>query len=88
MEFLDNIVKQNNKPLLKIINTFYKFKKQLNDFFNSNGYYDIFMPNMKILGSEYKEYHDKLIKLNDKLSKELRIKYGENMKVIISKDND
>ncbi len=86
-KLLDNIEKQNDKSLLKIINPFNKFKKQLNEFFNSTGYYDIFIPNMKILSSEYKEYHDKLMKLNDKLSKELGIKYDENMRIIISKDN-
>ena len=41
---------------------------------------------MKILSNDYKEYHDKLMKLNDKLSKELGIKYDENMRVIIVKD--
>ena len=87
-KLLDNIEKQNAKSLLKVMNPFYKFKKQLNEFFNSSGYYDIFLPNMKILSSEYKEYHDKLIKLNDKLSKELGIKYDENMRIIISRDNE
>ncbi|MDU2265917.1 MerR family transcriptional regulator [Clostridium celatum] len=87
-KLLDNIEKQNDKSLLKVMNPFYKFKKQLNEFFNSSGYYDIFLPNMKILSSEYKEYHDKLIKLNDKLSKELVIKYDENMRIIISRDNE
>ena len=87
-KLLDNIEKQNDKSLLKVMNPFYKFKKQLNEFFNSSGYYDIFLPNMKILSSEYKEYHDKLIKLNDKLSKELGIKYDENMRIIISRDNE
>ena len=87
-KLLDNIEKQNDKSLLKVMNPFYKFKKQLNEFFNSSGYYDIFLPNRKILSSEYKEYHDKLIKLNDKLSKELGIKYDENMRIIISRDNE
>ena len=87
-KLLDNIEKQNDKSLLKVMNPFYKFKKQLNEFFNSSGYYDIFLPNMKILSSEYKEYHDKLTKLNDKLSKELGIKYDENMRIIISRDNE
>ena len=86
-KLLDNIEKQNDKSLLKLINPFNKFKKQLNDFFDSSGYYDVFIPNMKILSSEYKDYHDKLIQLNDKLSKELGIKYAENMRIIISKDN-
>ena len=86
-KLLDNIEKQNDKSLLKLINPFNKFKKQINDFFDSSGYYDVFIPNMKILSSEYKDYHDKLIQLNDKLSKELGIKYAENMRIIISKDN-
>ena len=86
-KLLESIEKQNNKSLLKGMNPFYKFKKQLNEFFNSSGYYNIFIPNMKILSNDYKEYHDKLMKLNDKLSKELGIKYDENMKVMIVKDN-
>lgn len=86
-KLLDSIEKQNDKLLLKVMNPFYKFKKKLKEFFNSSGYYDIFLPNMKILSSEYKDYHDKLIKLNDKLSKELGIKYDEDMRIIISKDN-
>lgn len=87
-KLLNSIEKQNDKSLLKIINPFYRFKKQINEFFNSSGYYNIFIPNMKILSSEYKEYHDKLTKLNDKLSKELGIKYDENMRIIIVEDND
>ena len=87
-KILNNIEKQNDKSLLKLINPFNKLKKQLNDFFNSSGYYNIFIPNMKILSSEYKEYHDKLIKLNDKLSKELGIKYDENMSIIRSKNDN
>ncbi|ATD54352.1 hypothetical protein [Clostridium chauvoei] len=50
-KLLDNIEKQNDKSLLKIMNPFYRFKKQLNEFFNSSGYYDIFLPNMKILSN-------------------------------------
>lgn len=66
-KLLNNIEKQNDKSLLKILNPYNKFKKQLNEFFNSSGYYNIFIPNMKILSSDYKEYHDKLMKLNSKL---------------------
>ena len=87
-KLLDNIEKQNDRSLLKIMKPFNKFKKQLNDFFASVGYYDIFIPNMKILSSEYKEYHDKLIKLNEKLSKELGVKYDENMRVIIAENRN
>lgn len=47
-KILTNIDNLNDKSLLKILNPFYKFKKQINDFFSSSGYYDIFLPNMKI----------------------------------------
>ncbi|MBE6053891.1 MAG: MerR family transcriptional regulator [Clostridium sartagoforme] len=87
-KLLDNIEKQNDKAILKIMKPFNKFKKQLNDFFASVGYYDIFIPNMKILSSEYKEYHDKLTKLNEKLSRELGIKYDDNMRVIITENRN
>lgn len=81
-KILDNIDKQNDESLLKVMNPFYKFKKQLNEFFNSSGYYNIFIPNMKILSKEYREYHNKLIKLNELMSNELGIKYDENMRII------
>lgn len=81
-KLLDNIEQLNDKSLLKIMNPFYKFKKQMNEFFHSSGYYDIFLPSIKIISSEYREYHDKLTAFNDKLSKELGIKYDENMRVI------
>lgn len=81
-KILNNIDKQNDESLLKVMNPFYKFKKQLNEFFNSSGYYDIFIPNMKILSKEYREYHNNLIKLNELMSNELGIKYDENMRII------
>lgn len=81
-KIIENIEKQNDNSLLKRMNPYLKYKKQLNEFFSSSGYYDIFLPNIKILSSEYKEYHDKLTKLNEKLSKELGIKYDENMRII------
>ncbi|MDW8802062.1 MerR family transcriptional regulator [Clostridium sp. A1-XYC3] len=81
-KILDNIDKQNDESLLKVMNPFYKFKKELNEFFNSSGYYDIFVPNMKILSKEYREYHKQLIKLNELMSNELGIKYDENMRII------
>ncbi|WP_066889223.1 MerR family transcriptional regulator [Clostridium nigeriense] len=80
---VDRIEKQNSKSLLKIMTPFYKFKKQINEFFSSSGYYDILIPNMKILSSEYREYHNNLMELNNKLSKELGIKYDENMRIVI-----
>lgn len=85
-KLLDRIEKQNDKSLLKVMSPFRKFKKQLTEFFSSSGYYGIFLPNMKIISRKYKEYHDNLMRLNDKLSKELGIKYDENMRIVIVKD--
>jgi len=64
------------------MNPYNKFKKQLNEFFISSGYYDIFISNMKILSSDYREYQDKLVELNELMSKEMGIKYDENMNII------
>lgn len=81
-KLVKNIDMQNDKSILKAMKPFYKFKKSMYDFFSSSGYYDIFIPNMRILSSKYNEYQDNLIKLNDKLSKELGIRYDENMRII------
>jgi len=37
---------------------------------------------MKILSSDYREYQDKLMELNELISKELGIKYDENMNIV------
>ena len=81
-KLLDSMERKNDKYLAKIINPYNNFQKKLNDFFSSSRYYDIFIPNMKILSSDYRDYHDKLTKLNELISKELGIKYDENMKII------
>lgn len=57
-------------------------KKEMNKFFTSSGYYEVFIPNMKVLSSNYREYYDKLMAINEKLSKELGIRYDENMNII------
>ncbi len=61
-ELLKNIENQNDKSLLKYMNPYFKFKKKLNEFYKSSGYYDVFIPNMKILSKDYKEYYERLIK--------------------------
>lgn len=81
-KILESIEKQNDKSLLKLMNPFNKFKKELNEFFTSSGYYDIFIPSMKILSSEYAEYHNNLMALNELMCKELGIKYDENMRIV------
>lgn len=87
-KLLASIEKQNDKVLLKLMNPFYKFKKELNEFFSSSGYYDIFIPNMKILSNDYRQYQEKLMELNEKLSKEMGIRYDENMRVVLVKDKN
>lgn len=42
----------------------YKFQQLLLDFHQSNGYYEIFIPNLKILSRSYSEYADKLQEAN------------------------
>jgi len=37
---------------------------------------------MKILSTDYREYHNKLMELNELISRELGIKYDENMNII------
>ena len=81
-KILDSIDRRNHKSLRKFMNPYNKFKKQLNEFFISSGYYDIFISNMKILSSDYREYQDKLVELNELMSKEMGIKYDENMNII------
>jgi len=79
---LETINRQNDNSIAHIINPMNKFMKQIKQIFSSNGYYNIFIPNMKILSSDYKEYQEKLIAFNDKICSELGLKYDENMNLI------
>ncbi|GAA0181748.1 MerR family transcriptional regulator [Clostridium sediminicola] len=81
-KILDTIENQNDKEIAEAMKPVFKFKKQMNEFFNNSGYYNIFLPNMKVLSNEYKEYHKSLLMLNEKLSKELGIEYDENMRIV------
>ena len=81
-ELLGYIDKQIEWSLLPYMNPFFNFKKKLMNFYKESGYYEVFIPNMKVLSKEYREYSEKLNLLNDKLSKELGIKYDENYKII------
>ena len=81
-ELLGYIDKQIEWSLLPYMNPFFNFKKKLMNFYKESGYYEVFIPNMKVLSKEYREYSEKLNLLNDKLYKELGIKYDENYKII------
>ena len=81
-ELLGYVDKQKEWSLLPYLNPFFNFKKKLMNFYKESGYYEVFIPNMKVLSKEYREYSEKLNLVNDKLSKELGIKYDENYKII------
>lgn len=56
-----------------------KFMKQLQD----KGYNDIFIPNMKILSPKYKEYHDALLRVNDRVCTDLGLYYDSNYNLVM-----
>lgn len=69
--YKENIRQLNDdKYFLEVMSPYYEFKKQVNEFYNSSGYYETFLPNIKIISNEYREYYDKLAELNDMLSQE------------------
>lgn len=56
-----------------------KFMKQLQD----KGYNDIFIPNMKVLSPKYKEYHDALMRANDRVCADLGLYYDSNYNLVM-----
>lgn len=55
-----------------------KYMKELQD----KGYNDIFIPNMIKLSPQYKEYHDALMRMNDRICRELNLYYDSNYNLI------
>lgn len=55
-----------------------KYMKEL----QNKGYNDIFIPNMIKLSPQYKEYHDALMKINDKICQELNLYYDANYNLV------
>ncbi|WP_042349375.1 MerR family transcriptional regulator [Bacillus massiliigorillae] len=45
----------------------YKMQLMLKEFHKNNGYYDVFIENVKILSESYKTYNEQLQKINDRL---------------------
>ena len=75
-------VKLNNSFFFKYHPAFIsqrKFMKQLQD----KGYNDIFIPNMKILSPKYKEYHDALLRVNDRVCTDLGLYYDSNYNLVM-----
>ena len=56
-----------------------KFAQRLKDC----GYNDVFLPNMVILSPPYKEYHDAITNINDRICAELGLYYDSNYNLII-----
>ena len=61
-----------------------RFMKQL----QKQGYNDIFIPNMIALSSEYKEYHDALMNINNRICNDLGLFYDSNYNLILKKPNN
>lgn len=74
VEDIDNYISKNKESLEKYIemrtsedfkaSPRYKFQQLLLDFQKSNGYYEIFIPNIRILSLSYSAYMDKLQEVN------------------------
>ena len=74
VEDIETYIENNNEILEEYIKIrisddykatdLYKMQLQLLDFQNSSGYYDIFIPNLKILSDSYNEYSEKLAAAN------------------------
>lgn len=56
-----------------------RFMKELQD----KGYNDIFIPNMKVLSPKYKEYHDALMRANDRVCADLGLYYDSNYNLVM-----
>lgn len=71
----DRYMEENKEQITKYLeyrtseefksNPAYKMQQILIDFQNKSGYYDIFLPNIKILSNSYRKYQDKLQVMNE-----------------------
>ena len=59
-----------------------KFMKSLRD----QGYYDIFIPNMKVLSPDYKRYQDALMAVNDRICKDLNLYYDSDFNLVMKEN--
>ena len=49
----------------------------------NKGYYDLFIPNMIALSPKYRTYHEALMRLNDRLCRELGLYYDANYQLVL-----
>ena len=74
-------VKMKNNPLYKYSPAGFtqrKFMKEL----QNKGYNDIFIPNMIALSPKYREYHDALTSLNNRICQELGLYYDTDFHLV------
>lgn len=77
-------VKMKNSVLLKYHPVFIaqrKFMQRLQDC----GYNDVFIPNMILLSPKYKEYHEALSKINERINKDLGLYYDSKFNLVMKK---
>ena len=74
-------IKLKNNPLYKYSPAGIAQRKYMKELQNK-GYNDIFIPNMIKLSPQYKEYHDALMKMNDKICQELNLYYDSNYNLV------
>ncbi len=79
----DDFINMSNNPEFKaVFDKYAEYKKSISKFYEDSGYYSVFIPNMKIISKEYKDYYEGLVKFNEQLTKELKIGYDDNMKIV------
>ncbi|MFA6941539.1 MAG: MerR family transcriptional regulator [Clostridiaceae bacterium] len=81
-EISDYVERKDENKLLDKMEPFNKYKKAMAEFFKTSGYYDTFIPNLKVLSKSYKEYQEKLTALNEGLCFNLKIKYDADMNIV------
>ncbi|WBW97811.1 MerR family transcriptional regulator [Oceanirhabdus sp. W0125-5] len=80
---VEDYMNMRDKPELKeVFDKMAEYKKSLSKFYENSGYYSVFIPNLKIISKTYNDYHEGLIRLNEKLTKELKIGYDDNMNIV------
>lgn len=78
---VQNGIKLKSNPLYKYSPAGIAQRKYMKELQNK-GYNDIFIPNMIKLSPLYKEYHDALLKINDKICQELNLYYDSNYNLV------
>lgn len=74
-------IKIESNPLYKCSPVAIAQRKYMKELQNK-GYNDIFIPNMIKLSPQYKEYHDALMKTNDKICQDLNLYYDSNYNLV------